>query len=357
MIKLASPDISQHEHDALTKILESGWLSSAPIIQKFEDRIAELCSVKHAVAVNSGTSALYLALKALNIGKGDEVIVPAFTFIATAYAVEMVGAKAVLVDVDPQSWNIDSKEVSKAISDKTKAIIPVDQFGLPVDIKALKKFGLPIIEDAACALGATRHQTIVGSDAEMTCFSFHPRKVITTGEGGMVITQNENHATTLRMLRSHGRDASGIFSMAAGNLRMSAMAAALGNAQLDRIDSFISTRKSFAQRYIDALSSHDQISFQALDNGHIYQTFAIWLRDPALNRNQIIDRLKTNAVEANIATHAVHAFSPFKERYRLDNFPISKDLAENALALPLHTKMTLEDIDQVCDIFLAAIKD
>jgi perosamine synthetase len=206
-IPLMVPDIQQQDIDAVVAVLQSGMIIQGTKVEELEKNIAKYLGVAHAIAVSSGTATLHLALVALGIGRGDEVIVPAFSYIATANVVELVGAKPVFVDID-SSFNIDINLIEQAISPATKAIIPVHEFGLACDIREIcetaKKFNLKVIEDAACALGATQNEKFVGTFGNVGSFSFHPRKAITSGEGGMLVTNDDEIARKVRILRNHG---------------------------------------------------------------------------------------------------------------------------------------------------------
>ena len=308
-------------------------------------------------AVASGTAALSLSLEVAAIRPDQEVIVPAFTYLATAHAVHLSGAKLRLVDVDADTWNIDSVAVTRDISQQTGVLLPVDQFGLPAAIDELNRTvrevsPTPIlIEDAACALGASGPQGRCGKKVSLACFSFHPRKTITTGEGGLVVTEDAHYAELIRSLRDHGRDHRGEFVRIAGNWRMSELAAALGRSQLSRLDSIIAQRRALAERYLSRLANHPKLRIQSAPPGysHSYQTFAVCL-DDAYSRDDVVRTLATEGIETGIATYAVHLERPYCEMLgvKSDAFPVANRLAKQAMALPLHCQLSFEDIDSVC---------
>ncbi|MBW2732304.1 MAG: DegT/DnrJ/EryC1/StrS family aminotransferase [Deltaproteobacteria bacterium] len=362
MIRLARPFIGEAELRATQRVLEGGWLSGGPEIAAFERGVCERVGAAHAVAVSSGTAALELALRAAGIGPSDEVIVPAFTYLATLHAVKLVGAEPVIVDVHRESWNIDVEAVQLARTARTRAVMPVDQFGLPADLEALRAAcpGLLIIEDAACALGARRGEAWVGQGVPLCCFSFHPRKVITTGEGGMVLTDDEALASRLRQLRNHGRDDQGRFVTVSGNHRLSSWAASLGLVQLGRLEDLVAKRALLAARYHQRLEGDQRLAWQRKPAGvtHTYQTFAVWLSGAnASRRSAIIAALAAEGIEAGIATTSASTELPYCKHARCNpgRLPVAHALGESGLALPLHPCLEVEDVDRVCDALEAIL--
>jgi dTDP-4-amino-4,6-dideoxygalactose transaminase len=363
MIHLARPEIEQEDLAAVAGVLRSGRLVNGPVVRAFEEEVAAFVGVAHAVAVSSGTAALQLALQVAAIEPGDEVIVPAFTYPATAHAVLLVGAEPVPADVEPLGWNIDPAAVARAITSRTRALLPVDQFGLPCDLEGLAAQltagPLPtVIDDAACALGAARGAQRCGSGVPFSCLSFHPRKVITTGEGGMVLTDDAELARQLRQLRNHGRDDEGRFVGVGANWRMGEMAAALGRGQLRRLPESLARRQALAARYRRRLAGHPSLQLQRVPAGftHSYQTFAVCLA-PGYPRQQVISRLAEGGVESTIATYGLQREMPYCRlpRWRQASLPVSDRLAQQAVALPLHGGLTLEEIDRVCELLEAAV--
>lgn len=354
MIKLLIPEIDNREIRAIKRVLSSGWLIQGKEVKKFEKLIAKFIGTKYAVAVNSCTSALHLSLLALGIGRGDEVITSDFTFPATANVIELTGAKSIFVDINLNTLNIDTSQIEKKITSKTKAIIPVHLFGQSADmdpiIKLARKHKLKIIEDAACALGATYRGKKCGNFGNLGCFSFHPRKAITTGDGGMIVTNNVKLAKKLRLLRNHGmvRSKQKIdFILPGFNNRMTEMQAAMGIIQMNKLNKTIQQRQKMAKIYDKLLSNAKGIKIprKTKNTNHIYQTYAILL-DNKINRDGLIKKLKRQGVETNIATYAMHRTHYYKKKYSLlpRNFPNSEIAFKKALALPIYSKLTETDV-------------
>lgn len=353
MIRLAAPEIHEQEIQAVAEVLRSGFLVQGKHVREFERAVASYVGVKEAVAVSSGTAALHLALLALGIGPEDEVILPDFTFPAPANVVELVGAKPVLVDIDLASFNIDPKQVIPAITRRTKAIMPVDLFGQPADMEPLREigrqYGLKIIEDAACALGAEYRRRKCGSFGHLGCFSFHPRKPITTGEGGMVVTDDEEASIRLRRLRNHGMATIGgqnRLEIAGLNCRLTDFQAALGVVQMSRLEKIIARRTELAQLYDRALMGLDAIvrppTFTGLRPS--WQAYVVRVIR-GVDRDGLLTSLRERGVEVTIGTYALSAqphYAGLKSAY-----PNSLEAYEQSLCLPLHTGMRVEDIDCV----------
>ena len=289
-IQISLPVTGEEEWHALKEPLFTGWLTSGPKVREFERLFAERHQVKHALAVTSATTALHLALVALDIKPGDQVIVPAFTWISTANVVEYCGAEVVFVDIDPKTFNLDVHDLSRRITNKTKAIIPVHLFGLCADIDAIKKIAgeIPLIEDGACAAGAEYFGRPSGGLGAIGCFSFHPRKSITTGEGGMVTTNDDQIAERIGMLRNHGASISEEqrhlgarpyilpeFNMLGFNYRMTDLQGAVGIVQIKKLDTFIEERNKWASFYSSELGGIDWLSMPTYQQGyrHGWQSF------------------------------------------------------------------------------------
>ncbi|MCK5800223.1 MAG: DegT/DnrJ/EryC1/StrS family aminotransferase [Deltaproteobacteria bacterium] len=377
-IRLAAPAIDARDQRAVADILASGWLSGGPTIAAFESAVADRCGVNQGVAVSSGTTALSLALDVLGVGPGDEVIVPSFTYVATAHAVALTGATCVLADVEKDTWNLNPKAANAALTSKTRAIIPVDQFGLLANLDALTRIvadhtpsALSLIEDAACALGATAPNTSEDAQdgderrcghapARLACLSFHPRKIITCGEGGMILTNDQDLADRLRERRNHGRDAQGIYHGVGGNYRLSAIGAALGLAQLSRLDTFLDRRRSLAARYRDRLAPFIEngiLHLQQPNPGHAYQTFALSLGGPpdAHRRDTLIRSLGDRGIESGIATTAAHQLPPYRNATSAAMLPVAEWLGCNGFSLPLHMGLSDDDVDRVCHALTACV--
>lgn len=359
MIPLIKPDLSFDEvKEDIAAIIESGILTNGEYKSRFESEIAKLTGTKHAIAVTSATSALHLSLAAANVGAGDEVLVADFTFPATANVVEEVGAKPVFVDIDPITYTIDLEDLEKKITKATKAMIPVDTFGAPADLPKLEEIAarhnLILIEDAACALGAKIDGRSTGQFGTAGCFSFHPRKSITTGEGGMITTNDDAVAERARLLRNHGGQAKGRYQefVAAGfNYRMSETQAALGLAQLKRLGSILEVRRAKAKQYDLMLAGLPVRVPQTLTNAvHTYQSYVIELNE-GVDRDAVIEEMRSAEIETTIGTYAVHA-EPFyvkKYGYRPGDLANSYRAYKQTLTLPLYSSMTDADQEKVIE--------
>jgi len=370
-IQIALPALGEEEWQAVREPLLSGWLTQGPRVAAFERAFAERHQVTHALATTSCTTALHLALAALDIGPGDEVIVPSFTWVATANAVLYCDATPVLCDVDCRTNNIDAASVALKLSPRTKAVIPVHLFGLCADMDGLREVlpaGVKIVEDAACAAGATYRGLSAGALGDLACFSFHPRKSITTGEGGMLVTNDGNLAARANVLRNHGASISeeqrhhgpqpyllSSFDELGFNYRMTDIQAAIGVVQLAKLDSFIDERDRWARFYREQLSDIEWLRQPALPNDgrHAWQAYVTYV-DPQtapLQRNEIMARLHAMGVATRPGTHAVHALGYYRERfgYNIDDLPGARDCERNTMAIPLHNRMTESDYSYVVD--------
>ena len=339
LIRLAWPDVGAAEAEAVAEVLASGQLTMGPKVEEFERGLAAACGTEHAVVVSSGTAALHLAVLALGIGPGDEVLVPAYTFPATANVVALAGAKPVLVDVDPETMNLDPAKLEAG--SRTKAIIAVDLFGRPVRVEQLPN-GLPVLEDAAGALGAKRRGRPCGSLGALACLSFHPRKIVTTGEGGAVTTDDDELADAIRRMRHHGIEPRGDFAIAhAGlNYRLSDILCAVGIPQLARLDELLETRTRLAAGYTERLG--EIVDVPTADEGdvHGWQAYVIQVDGAAT----VIAALREQGIEAQVGTYALHRLDAYRDQ---GEFPGASRVFDRAVALPFHTRLTESDLDRV----------
>ena len=345
MIRLAKPWIGEDERRAVAAVLESGQLVQGALVERFEQAVAALIGRRHAVAVSSGTAALQLVLKALQIGPGDEVLCPALSWPSPAHAVRIAGAKVRFVDVDQNEWNSSAEALREARNGNTRAAIVIDQFGNPVRAEQIREAlgALPIIEDAACALGSRFAGGPCGSLGKVSCLSFHPRKILTTGEGGMCLTDDDDVAEKLRMLRNHGQ-LRGEFVVAAGNSRMTEIAAALGLAQLQRLDEIVARRRELAALYREALDGEMDLQSTPAGAESNYQTFGVLLpqgRDP----NAVREKLAERGVEAGVLSFAIHKLGSFAGSEA--SLPIAEHIAARGVALPLYPQMRNAEVDEV----------
>ncbi|RLI74044.1 aminotransferase DegT [Archaeoglobales archaeon] len=356
-IYLARPCIDERELEAVKKVLESKYLTEGPMTAEFEKKFAEYCEAKYGIATTSCSTALELALRTLGVGKGDEVIVPDFTYPATSFVVSLVGATPVLVDVDISSYNVTVEKIEEAITDRTKAIIPVSLFGYPLDEDVYKlkdEYGIYVIEDAACSAGAMLNGKKVGSQADMTCFSFHPRKVITTGEGGMITTNSKEFAERAKSLKRFGiRNVNGQirFVEVGTNYKMSDILAAIGLVQLEKIEDIIKVKIEKAKVYTELLEKVDGIKPPEVrpNTRHTFQSYACYVEKKGM-RDKIRQELAKNGVESQIGTYCLHLEPAFKDVKRVGKLENSEKLYYNLLTLPLHHELTLEQQEMICKI-------
>jgi perosamine synthetase len=376
-LPITKPWFSEDDFEAIRKPLESGWVVQGPNVKKFEDLFSEYTRCKHSIATTSCTTALHLGLIAAGIGPGDEVIVPSFTFIATANSVEYCGARPVFCDIDLRTFNIDVNKIEALITSKTKAIIPVSLFGLPADLNAVeelcKRHSLILFEDAACAIGAKINGKHVGNWGIGAAFSFHPRKAITTGEGGMFATNNDMLAEKVRSLRDHGASKSDLqrhaekggsllpeFNVLGYNYRMTDIQGALGVTQMAKLDKILEGRGNGAAIYNRLLANHPFLLLPSAPKGfvHQFQSYVTLFTDRAgqipgfesterLNqkRNKLMMDLEAAGITVRQGTHAVHTLGYYKEKYSIKDtdFPCAFMADRLSVTLPLYYDFSEED--------------
>lgn len=353
-LPLASPDIRDEDIALVNEVLRSGMLVQGAYVAKLEEAFAGYHGLKHAIALSNGTATLHLALKVLGIGPGDEVIVPAFSYVATANVVELVGATCVFVDIDERSFNIDVNKIEEKITSRTKAIIPVHEFGLACDIEAVmaiaKKHDLHVIEDAACALGARQNGKLVGTFGVLGSFSLHPRKSITSGEGGMLLTDDNALATKLRQLRNHGiqmENGAMNFVEAGFNYRMTDFQGALAWSQFQRIDEILAWKNELADVYFSSISNK-RITLPLVPNGrnHTWQTFHVLLEGEP-GQKAVIETLKKHNIGSNYGAQCIPAQTYYLNKYGLDSakeFPNAYRAYFTGVAIPIYEKLNKDDI-------------
>lgn len=338
-------------------VLKSGWLTQGPVVKTFEGAIAKYVRARYAVAVSSCTAALYLALRALGVGRGDEVIIPDFTFPATGNVVLEVGGTPVLVDVDYGNAAIDFNDAAKALSNKTKAVIVVHPFGHPIDINELKdtiKKDVVIIEDAATALGARIDDRYAGNMADFGCFSFHPRKLLTTGEGGMIIVNGEAVHKKLKLLRDHGKAENGTFTTGSLNFRLSDVNAAMGLVQFKNIEEIIERRRRLASIYHDLIEERIPDVEQLTEKKgcrSTYQSYVIMLpKNMKRRQKRIIKIMKEKyGIEVQFGTYALHLEPSFRKSRKIGPLSTSRLLHESTLTLPLYGQMTDSNLEYIVE--------
>ena len=368
IIPISLPVTGEEEWHALKEPLKTGWLTAGPKVRAFEDAFAERHKVKHAIAVTSATTALHLALVALDIKPGDEVIVPAFTWVSTANVVLYQGAEVVFCDIDPKTFNIDPVKLKEKISYRTKAIMVVHLFGLCAPIDEIKSIAgqIPIIEDGACAAGSAYKGVPAGGLGKMGCFSFHPRKSITTGEGGMSTTNDDELGEKLQILRNHGASISEEqrhngakpyllpdFNALGYNYRMTDLQGAIGEVQLKKLDSFIEERAQWADFYKSELSDVTWLSLPEFssDYKHGWQSFVLIVDEEKApySRNEIMEKLQEKGISTRPGTHAVHMLGFYKQKYNIQpqDYPGAQIANDKSISIPLHNRMVKEDYDYI----------
>ena len=357
MIPINKPEIGEEEVQAVVKVLRSGMLTSGlgagPQVTQLEQSFAKLSGVKHAVAVNTGTAALHSAVMACGVKQGDEVILPSFTFVATAEAVVLAGAKPVFADIDTETYNLSPEAAEKSITKKTKAILPVDLYGFSADMKPFReiadKHGLALIEDAAQAHGATYGGEPAGSSADAACWSFYASKNMTTGEGGLVTTDNDVLDDTLRMIRTHGEKAKYASLILGNNYRMSEIQAAIGNVQLSKLPSFLAKRRKNAEQLTKILAKSNRLilPFETKERHHSWYLYTARLKNGTeAERNKILEELKKNAIGAEAYyVNPVHQMPFYRENYRNANLPETEKASKQVFSLPIHPAVTAEQVD------------
>jgi len=368
MINIAKPYLTKDEAQSAYDAILTGWVTQGPRVQEFEKNFAEHVGVKYAVAVSSCTTALHLSMVVARIKSGDEVICPSMSFIATANSIMYVGAKPIFAEIEPKTYNIDPKHAERLITDRTKAILVVHQMGMPADIDSFKQLckrhNLKLIEDAACATGSSYKGSKIGSHSDLVCFSFHPRKVITTGDGGMITTSRKDYYDRLRLLRQHGMSVddrarhlskSFIFEdyVEIGyNYRMTDIQAAIGIRQLEKLDWIVSERRKIAERYKQGLKDINCIRLPSEKKGYFsnHQSYPVYLKESVLiSRNDLMQRLFDEGISTRRGIMTAHREIAYKNYCKNLKLPVSEKVSDRSLLLPLYVGMENKDIDTVID--------
>lgn len=378
-VPVTRPLTGAKEQEAVASVIESGWLTQGPKVTEFEQALANYLGAQHVVATSNCTTALHLALMLLDIKPGDEVIVPSYTWIATANVVRITGAAPVFADIDLDTFNVSASTIEAVITKRTRAVMPVHQFGLPADLdrvmEVAEHYKLPVIEDAACAIGSRYKNTPIGSLGNLTCFSFHPRKVITTGEGGALVTDDSDLAARARVLLNHGASVSDLIKHKAGtveallaeefnevgyNYRMTNMQGALGVVQMERLEEILALRRGLARRYSEAFSNSPYI---VVPHGPDFaqpnwQSYALRISDncPA-PRNAIAQSLLDAGIACRPAYMACHLQPAYRELYPKLILPNTEKALETVLILPLYPQMTEMEQQHVIDSVYQATQD
>ena len=362
MIPLSRPDITRHEIDAVVDVLHTDTLSIGPKLEEFEQSVAQLTGRRHAIGVSSGTTGLHCAMEAAGVGPGDEVITTPFSFVASANAALFVGAKPVFVDIETKTLNIDVEKVEAAITPKTKAIVGVEVFGHPqgmAELEAIaRRHELVLIEDACEGFGGRVNDRAIGSFGRASVFGFYPNKQITTGEGGMIVTDDDAFAATCRALRNQGRE--GMAWLAHGrlgyNYRLSEINAALGVAQVNRLEEILDNRRRVANLYMERLMTNRYLILPTLFEDHAHMSWFVFvvrlndLFEPG-DRDELMLDLRAEGIGCNNYFPPIHLQPYMAEKfgYKPGDFPVTEYVSARTLALPFFTKMSRSDVDRVCD--------
>ena len=375
MIPIAKPYLTQDDAQSAYDTILTGWVTQGPRVEEFEKKFCEYTGAKFAVAISNCTTALHLSMIVSGIKEGDEVICPSMSYIATANCIKYVGATPVFAEVNPLTYNLDLSHTEKLITEKTKAILIVHQIGLPADIDAFKKlcdkYNLKLIEDAACATGSSYKGKKIGSHSEIVCFSFHPRKVITTGEGGMITTSNEEYYNRIKLLRQHGMSVNAsmrhetkkvVFEdhIEIGyNYRMTDIQAAIGIRQLEKLDWIINERRKIALKYIEELKDIDCIRLPIEEEGYFtnYQSFSIYLKENCpIGRNELMQKLLDKGISTRRGIMTSHRESAYEKEYSDLKLPISENASDRSIIIPLYIPMKTEEVDFVISNFKEVVK-
>jgi len=366
-IPFARPEFDEAEARAVAGVLESGWVSQGPMVARFESMFAERVGARYAVATSSCTTALHLGLLLAGVGPGDEVICPSYSFIATANAVLYAGATPAFADIQRDTWNIDPADALQRVTARTKAIVPVHQVGLAADLDRLLDMtarGVTLVEDAACAIGSTYRGRPIGSHGNIACFSFHPRKTVCTGEGGMVTTDDAELAEQARRLRSHGASVSAVSRHQAKglvfeqyrelgfNYRMSDVHAAIGIAQMSKLDALVARRRTVAERYNDAFAALPLLALPARPPyaGHAYQSYGVMLtRECRHERDAVLRALVDLGISCRRGIPPIHLEPLYVDRFGRVALPVTEEVASRSLFLPMYASLPETDQRRVID--------
>jgi perosamine synthetase len=367
VIPINKPQMDEAEVQAVLEVMRKGPVTNAlgagPKVLEFEKTFSEFAGVKHAVAVNTGTAALHAAVMAVGVKRDDEVIVPSFTFVATAEAVALAGAKPVFTDIDPETYTLSPAAVEKAITKKTKAILPVDLYGFSADMKPLReiadKHGFGLVEDAAQAHGATYAGNPAGSFSDAACWSLYASKNMMTGEGGVVTTNDDQLDEKLRMIRTHGERAKYASEMLGSNYRMPELEAAIGIVQMKKLPSFIAKRRANAQQLTKILSKSKKLvlPYETKDRQHSWYLYTARLKDATeAKRNKLLEDLKAKGIGAEAYyVNPISTMPFYRENYGAKALPETEKAAKQVFSLPIHPAVTAEEIKFIGETVLSLL--
>ncbi len=374
MIPISKPFLTAEEAQQAYDTILSGWITQGPKVTEFEKNIAEYVGTKYAIAVSNCTTALHLAMLVSEISAGDEVICPSLSYIATANAIKYVNAIPVFAEINPLTYNLDIDDVERKITKKTKAILLVHQIGMPADIDEFsslaKKYNLKIIEDAACAVGSSYKGKKIGNHSDLVCFSLHPRKVITTGDGGFITTNREDYYERLKLLRQHGMSVNDrerhvskkvIFEnhLEIGyNYRLTDIQASVGIKQLEKLDWIVSERRKIAHKYHEAFKNISYLKIPQEENGYYsnYQSYSIYLeKNCPISRNELMQQMLNFGIATRRGIMTIHREIAYKKEFQNISLPITENVSDNSILLPLFVPMSESDFDYIVSKFLEII--
>ncbi len=370
MIPIAKPYLTTEDAQAAYDVIMSGWITQGPRVQELEEKFAAYTGAKYAVAVSNCTTALHLTMIVSGVGAGDEVICPSMSYIATANSIKYVGATPVFADVISETYNMDVADAERKITPRTKAILLVHQIGMPADIDAFlalcKKHNLVLIEDAACAIGSAYKGKKIGVHSDLVCFSFHPRKVISTGDGGMITTNNEAHYNRMKLLRQHGMSVNAgvrhssskiIFEdhvEVAYNYRLTDIQAAVGIHQLAKLDWIVNERRKIAEAYAKAFAdiSFIRLPKESANDFTNWQSYSIYIKpESPIKRNDLMQALLNEGVASRRGVMTTHRETAYKTACEGVSLPVSEDACDNSIIIPLYVPMSAEDVNIVIVAF------
>ena len=362
MIPVCIPFIDKKELEYVIDCVKTNWISSkGKYVKEFEERFARYCGCKYGISTTSGTTALHLALVSIGVGKGDEVIVPAFTMISTVLAIVYTGAKPVLVDAEPETWNIDVTKIEEKITDRTKVIMPVHIYGHPCDMdqimKIAKKYDLYVVEDAAEAHGAEYKGRKAGGIGHIGCFSFYANKIITTGEGGMVVTNNKKIAENAKLLKdlAFSKERRFLHTDLGFNYRMTNIQAAIGLAQFERIDELVERRRRNAHLYNNLLKDVEGITLPVEKEWvkNVYWMYSILIEDSfGISRDELMKKLEREGIETRTFFIPMHEQPVFQNMgfFKGEGYPVAEKISKKGLYLPSSSGIKEEEIKHICDV-------
>jgi perosamine synthetase len=371
-IPFARPEFDDAEAASVAAVLRTGWASQGPAVARFEQLFAERVGARYGIAVSSCTTALHLALLLAGVEPGDEVICPSYSFIATANAALYAGATPIFGDIDEATWNLDPRDALARVTPRTKVVMPVHQVGLAADLDAFAPLpaSVSLVEDAACAIGSTYRGKSIGSHGHITCFSFHPRKTLSTGEGGMITTDDLDLAERARRLRSHGASVSAherhrskgmVFEEYAElgyNYRLSDILAAVGLAQLPKIDGFLARRRAIADRYDAAFARLPELQVPARPPyaGHAFQSYGIRLTTACgRDRDEVLRLLIERGISCRRGIPPIHLEPLYRNRFGTQSLPVTERVAARSLFLPMYASLSISDQDRVIETVAALV--